>query len=64
MDAQQLLKSAFSTFGDLAPDAMAALAERFFTHPRRIPAPPRERPWIDERGVHPLPWRRDHPRCG
>lgn len=48
MDAQQLLRSAFSTFGDVAPDAMAALAERFFTTPRRIPAPPRERPWIDE----------------
>ena len=48
MDAQTILKSAFSTFGDLAPDTMAALAERFFTHPRRIPAPPRERPWVDE----------------
>ena len=48
MDAQTLLRTAFSTFGDVAPDTMAALAERFFTRPRRIPAPPRERPWIDE----------------
>lgn len=53
MDAQQILRSAFSTFGDVAPEPLAALAERFFTRPRRIPAPPRERPWIDEatRGV-------------
>lgn len=48
MDAHTILRSAFSTFGDLAPETLAALAERFFTHPRQIPAPPRERPWIDE----------------
>ncbi len=44
----RVIRSAFAVFGHVAPATMASVAQRLFTEPRRIPAPPRERLWRDE----------------
>lgn len=48
MDTTRVFKSAFSLLGQVVPDTMAGVAHRLFTVPKRIPAPPRERPYRDE----------------
>jgi pimeloyl-ACP methyl ester carboxylesterase len=44
--ASRVVRSTFQHLGEVAPGLLSAMAERLFTTPKRIPAPPRERAHI------------------